>query len=113
MTDAELRSLLVDCVALWGVKGRVAAGEEGMGITTDAGTFLVQHASPDMRPVRWLLHTPERRAAGRPPRAVPSVVALLTALRNALGAERGNRVRIGASAVGRVGVIASKAKRSR
>jgi hypothetical protein len=51
-----------------------------------------------MRPVRWLLHTPERRASNRPPRAAPSIVALLTALRNALGAESGNRLRIGASA---------------
>jgi hypothetical protein len=95
VTDAELRSLLVDCVALWGVGGRVGAGEEGMAITTDAGTFLVQRASPDMRPVRWLLQTPERRAADRPPRAVPSVVALLAALRNALGAESGNKLIVG------------------
>jgi len=97
-TDAELRALLMDCLALWGVGGRVAAGAEGMQIATDRGVYLVQRAPPDMRPVRWLLQTPERRAAARPPRVAPSIVALLTALRNALGAEAGNRVRIGASA---------------
>ncbi len=58
----------------------------------------MQRAPVDMRPVRWLLQTPERRAANRPPRAAPSIVAVLTALRNALGAEGGNRLRIGAAA---------------
>jgi len=51
-----------------------------------------------MRPMRWLLQTPERRAADRPPRAAPSIVAVLTALRHALGAEGGNKLRIGAAA---------------
>ena len=93
-----LRGLLVDCVALWGVEARIAIRSDAVEIAASAGTFLVQRAPEDMRPVRWLLHTPERRAAGRPPRAAPSIVALLTALRNALGAEGGNKLRIGASA---------------
>jgi hypothetical protein len=90
--------LLIDCAALWGVEARVAACTDGVNITARDGTYLLQRATPDMRPIRWLLHTPERRAANRPPRAAPSIVALLTALRNALGAESGNRLRIGASA---------------
>src|SRR6185437_13783152 len=93
LTDAELRALLIDCVALWGVEARVTVGADGMEIAAEDGTCLLQRAPPDMRPVRWLLHTPERRAAGRPPRAAPSIVALLTALRNALGGDGGNRLR--------------------
>jgi hypothetical protein len=97
-TDAELRALLIDCVTLWDVKARVAVGAEGIEIASSAGAYLLQHATPDQRPIRWLLHTPERRAAGRPPRAAPSIGAALTALRNALGAETGNKLRIGATA---------------
>jgi hypothetical protein len=98
MSDAELRALLIDCMALWGVPARIAPGADGMAIATEAGTFLVQRAPPELRPIRWLLVTPERSTAGRPPRAIPSIVALLAALRNSLGAEGGNRLRIGASA---------------
>jgi len=98
MIDSELRALLLDCVALWGVDAGIAVGDEGMEIATKDGTWLVQRAAADERPVRWLLQTPERRTANRPPRAAPSIVALLTALRNALGAEAGNKLRIGASA---------------
>jgi hypothetical protein len=97
-TDAELRALLNDCVALWNVQARVVVGTEGIEIVSLAGTFLLQRATPDMRPIRWLLHTPERRAANRPPRAAPSIGAALIALRNALGAETGNKLRIGATA---------------
>jgi hypothetical protein len=68
-----------------------------MEIVVNAGTYLLLRAPPDQRPVRWLLHTPERRAANRPPRATPSIGAALTALRNALGAETGNKLRIGAT----------------
>ena len=97
-TDAELRALLIDCLTLWDVKARVAVGAEGIEIASRAGTYLLQRVAPDQRPIRWLLHTPERRAAGRPPRAAPSIGAALTALRNALGAETGNKLRIGATA---------------
>jgi hypothetical protein len=98
MTDAELRALLIDCLVLWEVRGRVAANDSGVAISTDDGDYLLQRAASDLRPARWLLQSPARRAANRPPRAAPSIVALLTALRNALGAEGGNRLRIGMGA---------------
>jgi hypothetical protein len=94
VTDAELRGLLVDCLALWRVDGRVAAGEAGMELRTMDELFVVQRADGDLHPVRWLLHTPPRRAANRPPRAAPSICALLSALRNAIGAERGVSLRV-------------------
>ncbi len=90
MTDAEFRALLLDCLALWGLKGRVEAHDTGMQVTVDTITLQVERAPAEMRPVRWLLH---RR--NRPPRVAPSIGALLTALRNALGAEGGNKLRIG------------------
>ena len=96
-TDAELRSLLIECVALWNVEARITAGADGIEIAAKPGTFLIQRAPTDMRPVRWLLQSPERAAINRPPRALPSIVALLSALRNALGAASANRLRIGAS----------------
>ncbi len=94
-SDAELRALLIDCLTLWNVEARVAAGDDGMLIDTAGGRFVVQRAAPALRPLRWSLQPPERRAAHRPPRATPSIGALLAALRNALGAEGGNRLRIG------------------
>ena len=98
MTDAALRSLLLDCLTLWEVGGRVTAVDQGLAIDSPAGTFTVQHAAEALHPVRWFLQTPERQAAGRAPRALPSVVALLSALRNVLAGAGGTRLRIGPGA---------------
>ncbi|HVZ09277.1 hypothetical protein [Rhodopila sp.] len=95
MTDAQLRALLLDCLVLWEVPGQVTVRSADIAIECGAGTFLVTRADPAMRPVRWFYQTPERMAAGRPPRPVPSVVALLSALRNAMGGAGGDRLRIG------------------
>ncbi|HVC62245.1 MAG TPA: hypothetical protein VND19_18015 [Acetobacteraceae bacterium] len=95
MTDAELRLLLRDCLLLWDVDGRVAAGDDGLTIDTPDGRFELRRAAPEQRPVRWLLQTPMRAAAGRPPRVAPSIVAALSALRNALGGTGGASLRIG------------------
>ena len=95
MTDAELRGLLLDCLKLWEVEGRLANGAEGWEIETADGVFSIARADVELRPVRWLLQTPERRAAGRPARAAPSIVAALSALRNNLGGLGGQRLRIG------------------
>jgi len=82
--------LLIDCMSLWGVTAGVVPQINGMAIPARDGTFVVQRAPHDMRPVRWLLHRP-----GRGPRVAPSIVALLATLRNALGAEAGNKLTIG------------------
>jgi hypothetical protein len=95
MTDAELRSLLLDCLKLWGVTGKVAVHDAGLVIETPGGAFTVARADPHLRPVRWFYQTPERAAVGRPPRAAPSIVALLSALRNAMAGEGGDRLRVG------------------
>jgi len=81
VTDAELRALLIDCLVLWGVSGDVAAGSGAAEIGTPAGRFVLRRAEPSDRPIRWFLHTPNREAAGRGPRALPSIVPALSALR--------------------------------
>jgi hypothetical protein len=96
MTDAELRSLLRDCLLLWDIKAGITATDDGMAIETSAGRFLLQRTTLEMRPVRWLLQTPERAALGRPPRPAPSIVAALSALRNALGVAGNASLRVGA-----------------
>ena len=70
--------LLRDCLKLWGVQAAIAVQDDGIHV----GAFVVQRASADMHPVRWLLHRP-----GRAPRMAPSIGALLTALRNAIRPE--------------------------
>jgi hypothetical protein len=95
MNDAQLRALLLDCLGLWDVQGTITVREDDIAIATQAGVFTVARADPALRPVRWFYQTPERVAANRPPRAAPSVVALLAALRNVLEGAGGNRLRIG------------------
>ena len=95
VTDAQLRTLLLDCLKLWEVKGKVAVGDTGLAIETPGGLFTVARAAPDLHPARWFYQTPERAEARRPPRAAPSIVALLSALRNAMEGTGGDRLRIG------------------
>lgn len=95
MSDAELRALLLDGLKLWDVAGTVTVRDADVAIETADGVFAVSRAEADMRPVRWFYQTPERAGAGRPPRAAPSIVALLSALRNALGGTGGDRLRVG------------------
>lgn len=95
MTDTEVLGLLRDCLRLWDTPGQLVADEDGWCIRTEDGAFAIGRADPELRPARWWLQTPERRAAGRPPRMAPSIVAALSALRNNLGAARGPKARIG------------------
>jgi hypothetical protein len=95
MTQAQLRVLLMDCLKLWEVNGAVTADAAGLAIETRGGRFTVAQAEIGLRPVRWFYQTPERAAAGRPARAAPSIVALLSALRNAMEGVGGDRLRVG------------------
>jgi hypothetical protein len=74
------------------------ASGAGLTIETLSGSFTVVRAVPDLRPVRWFYQTPERAVAGRPPGAAPSIVALLSGLRNAMQGTRGEGLRIGGRA---------------
>lgn len=100
MNDAQLRALLIDCLVLWEIEGGVWVDTDAIAIDTEAGRFTVARADRSLRPVRWLYQTPDRAAAGRPPRAAPSVVAMLSGLRNVLEGTGGDRLRIGGAGAG-------------
>jgi hypothetical protein len=95
ISDAELRGLLLDCLAVWDVPGSVTVRQDDLALEVAGRIVTVARAGEDMRPVRWFFQTPERAAAGRPPRAVPSVVALLSGLRGAVDGAGGDRLRVG------------------
>jgi len=80
ITDAELRALLLDCLRLWERPETVIAEAGGLRV----GDCIIRRAQA---PLRWVLASAART------RAVPSVVALLSALRSALGVEPGTRAR--------------------
>jgi hypothetical protein len=83
VTDAELRALLMDCLRLWGVEGRVAVGAGGVEILTAGACFILRRARADEAPMRWRLSAlPE--TAGQRARFAPSIAAMLSALRKAV-----------------------------
>ena len=88
-TDAELRALLLDCLQLWDIGGRVTATEDGLRVEADG---QVCHVRRGTGVARWTITVGERT------RPVPSVVALLSAVRRALGVAPGVRARVGAGA---------------
>ena len=89
ISDAALRNLLQDCLALWGIAGSVEAGPDGLDIVTAAARCGIRRGPA---PTRWFLATPSRT------RPVPSITVLLSGLRNALGATPAGRARIGGGA---------------
>lgn len=77
MTPPELRGLVADTVAVWGDGARVAWTAEGLLVTAADGRAACIVAGG---PLRWLL-----AAEGRRTRPCASIVALLAALRDAVG----------------------------
>jgi hypothetical protein len=82
MTPPELRALVSDSLALWGVAGAtVAIAEDGVALLAPDGTPLrIRPASLEERPLRWWLERPGQR------RPCTSILGLLRGLRNAVGA---------------------------
>lgn len=95
MTQADLRALLRDALRLWDIAARVTVEPDHIAITRPDGQYRITQGPA---PTRWFLQTPEREATGRPPRPAPSITALLTALRTALGVPKGGTARIGPGA---------------
>ena len=95
MTPADLRALLRDALKLWDIQARVTVEPDHMALEHGPNTYRITQGPP---PTRWLLQTPQREAAHRPPRPAPSITALLTALRAALGVPSGGSARIGPGA---------------
>jgi hypothetical protein len=81
VTPPELRDLVADSLALWGVAVRVSATEDGVALTAPDGAPLrIRPAAVTERPLRWWLERPGQR------RPCTSVLGLLRGLRNAVGA---------------------------
>ncbi len=95
MTQAETLSLLLDCLSLWGVQGKLVAEADGIALNMNGARYHVAAVDASLRPARWQLQTPAREAAGLSARMHPSIGALLSALRNELGSNTGTRLRVG------------------
>ena len=82
MTPPELRALVSDSLALWGVAGAaVSVAEDGVALLApDGSPIRIRPAFPEERPLRWWL---ERPGQNRP---FTSILGLLRGLRNAVGA---------------------------
>ena len=78
VTPPELRDLIADCLALWGVAARISVMEDGVALSTPDGTPL--RIRPAGRPLRWWIERPGQR------RPCTSVTGLLRGLRDAVGA---------------------------
>ena len=76
MTQAALRDLLADALALWDLRGRVGAEGAGVAVTVAGTRATVVPADPALRPVRWFVTTPERAD-----RAAASIAGVLGVLR--------------------------------
>ena len=89
MPPPELRDLIADCLALWGVPGRPATMENGVALIAPDGTpLLIRPAPPAERPLRWWLERPGQR------RPYTSILGLMRGLRNAVGAGEGEARRL-------------------
>jgi len=95
MNPADLRALLRDALRLWDVPASVTVEPTHIAITHSLQVYRI---SQGPAPTRWFLQTPQREAAGRPPRPAPSITVLLSALRTALGVPKGGTARIGSGA---------------
>jgi len=90
-TPPELRDLLADSLAVWGVPARAVVANDGVAITTPDGTALqITTAAQAELPIRWWLAKPGQR------RPCTSMLGLLRTLRNAVGAGDGvfSRLRV-------------------
>jgi G3E family GTPase/ABC-type branched-subunit amino acid transport system substrate-binding protein len=90
ISRALLRSLLTDCLLLWGVDGRADWGGDALLLTTAAGQgAMVRPTTAAEHPARWMLCQPGGRW-----RPSLSITGLLSALRSALGVPAASRMRI-------------------
>ena len=99
--EERLRAFLAESLALWQVQGEVRAGAAPVVLEIHAcsGTMVwIERAAADT-PFKWFVRW--RRAGDAPggvrelrPHACGSLVGMLAAVREALGIERGNAVRV-------------------
>ena len=78
MQQSELRMLLADCTHLWSAVRLEPVGD-GIALDGPTGRYTLFPAPAADRPIRWHLTRPDGRR-----RPLPSIVAALTVLRNAM-----------------------------
>ena len=88
MSQAELRDLLADALALWDAPGRAVAEDDGVAVLLGSARATVLPADPALRPVRWFVTTPER--AGRAAASVAGVLGVLRDWARTLSPDRGD-----------------------
>lgn len=93
----SVRAFLVDSLALWKVEATVEAGASPAAAvirSSRGATVRVERAAGDDVEWRWFVHWHEPGMRQERSRPCASVVGLLSAVRAALGVERGNALRI-------------------
>lgn len=99
--DERLRAFLADSLDLWRVDGKVEAGAPPAiaQIRADDGTVVSIERIPEgTMPFRWMVRRGDPSLAREQrPRPCGSLVGVLSALRVALGVDRGSPVRIAPS----------------
>lgn len=99
--EEQLRALLAETLRMWQVSGTVepgAAGSVACIHAHDGTTMLVERDCAPGSPFRWMVRWTSGASAERTSRSRPcsSLVGVLSALRLALGVERGSALRIAA-----------------
>jgi hypothetical protein len=89
LNQTELAALLRDLLAVWEVEARLDAEPDHLRLRTATATLAIRPGPP---PARWFL------ATGARTRPHPSLPALLTAIRQALGLAPGAKARVGPGA---------------
>ncbi len=93
--SARLDQLIADSLALWQVDGTVESGAAPVAVVIYSGgcTVWVERAANDA-PWRWFVRWRSADMCADRSRPCVSLVGMLNALRDALGVERGNALRV-------------------
>ena len=98
--NAGVIPFLADSLALWQVDGTVMAGALPVVAVIRAGdcTIWVEQSTDDAVPWRWFVRWRDAGMHEERSRPAASLTGMLNAVRRALGVERGNALRIVATA---------------
>lgn len=90
-TRESILTFLSDSLALWNIEGSVARSDGLLVVQASGLTISIERT--DQAPFRWLVHVNDRPR----PRRCASLLGVLSALRAALGVDRGAPLRVAAA----------------
>ena len=98
--NANVVSFLANSIALWQVEGTVTAGALPVVAVICAGdcTVWVEQSTDDAVPWRWFVRWRDAGMHEERSRPAASLIGMLNAVRRALNVERGNVLRVVATA---------------